>query len=252
MSVSALRATAFAASLAIALAPPCQAGEVLELARSYETTIAIAGAALPDHGVARARPGSADHELLDLGLPAEADLDALHQLADGSWLVSVDATTTIDGIVVDPAMIVRIDGGSASIEADLRAAGVPPGANVDALTMDGTALLLSFDITVALDGQTVGHDRLVRYDGVTFSAEPALAPAAPDLVAAHRLDDGRTLVAFATPGRIGGVDFDGRDVLLHDPDAGSWQLLERTDATLDALSARVLGDAIFQDGFEGV
>lgn len=250
MSARAYRAAAVAASLGMAAAPPGHAGEALELARSYETTVTAGLVALPDHAIARGRPGSAAVELVDLGLHPQVDLDALHQLDDGSWLVSVDAATTIDGIAVDPAMIVRINGGSASVEADLRAAGVPAGANVDALTMDGTALLLSFDITVTLDGHTIGNDRLVRYDGVAFSAEPPLAPAVPDLVAAHRLASGVLLLSFATPGNVGGLDVDGRDVLQHDPGAGSWQLLERAGAELDALSARLLGDDIFRDGFE--
>lgn len=100
-------------------------------------------------------------DALAAGVPAGTDLDAL--TADGDdLLLSFDTTVDLPGGPFDDEDLVRWDGSTFSLELDGEAAGVPPGADLDAAhrLINGN-LLLSFDT-----GGVVG--------GVTFADEDAL------------------------------------------------------------------------------
>lgn len=156
------------------------------------------------------------------GLPPGVAVDAYHDLGSGEVLFSTDATATLGTVTAAPEDVVRFDGSSYSLEFDGSAEGVPAGANVDAVTRDGSGdLVLSFDTTLTLDSVTYSDEDLTRFDGATFSSvldasaegfDPAL-----DLDAVqHRAGDVYAL-SFDGNGNHAGVDFADEDVVSFDP-----------------------------------
>jgi len=130
---------------------------------------------------------------------------------------------------------------------------VPAGTTVDALTSDGTDLLLSFNTTVMLSGETFDDADLVQVTptGFVLYLDSALAgvPAAMDLDAADVDADGIVYVSFDTGGNLSGIDFADEDMLSYDPGTGEWALVYDGDvqhadwaaADLDAVA--LVGDS---------
>lgn len=171
---------------------------------------------------------------LDVGpVPAAADVQATFDGGASDRLLSLDITTNLPGAgATGPADVARWDGATYAIEFDGAAAGVPPGARVDAVARaeDGD-LLLSFDVTVSLGGVVADDEDLVRFDAGTgafslfFDGSGAGVATGLDLDAAERLAaNGNLLVSFDTAGTVGGVTFSDEDVLEFDPVGGDWEL----------------------------
>ena len=179
-------------------------------------------------------------------LPASANLDGLHEVGDGTLLLSVDSWCQVGELLFGPADVVRWGNGRFSIVLDAEAVGLPDGVNVDAVSADGSDLLVSFDTSVTIDSIAFDDEDLLRWDGVTFtlaldgSAEGV--PEALDLDAAARLENGHLLLSFDGSGEIDGVVFDDEDVLEHQQhwvvhhDASEDLGPAWTAANLDALS----------------
>ena len=185
-------------------------------------------------------------------IPAETDLDAYSVRPNGDQLFSFDTTIVLPGgLTARPADVVRLSGGTYSIEFDAAARGVPIGVNVDAVAVYGSSLLLSFDVAVDIGAVHFDKEDLVRFDGVTFSMffDGSAAGIAPglDLDAADYLDcNDHLLVSFDGSGVVGGVAFDDEDVLEFDRVAtwemaydGSVQHAGWSSADLDAVHATV-------------
>jgi hypothetical protein len=156
------------------------------------------------------------------------NVDGYHLLPDGRQLLSFDTTVKLSAsLTAGPGDVVRFNGTSYALVFNAAANGVPRGANVDAVAMDGSDLLLSFDVTVSLPGGVTARPAdLVRFAGGVFTiyfdgAAAGLAPGL-DLDAADVLPNGRLLVSFDGSGVIGGVGFDDEDVLEHDRVSGTW------------------------------
>lgn len=168
------------------------------------------------------------------GLPPDAHVDAYALLGDGDQLLSFDTTVTLPGgVTAGPADVVRFSGATYEILFDAAAAGVPDGANVDAIATDAGDLLLSFDTSVRLSGTTFEDEDLVRYEPQAslflpyFTGADAGVPSELDLDGAQVIDALRLLVSFDGSGRIGGVDFNDDDVLEYDVGAGTWEIVYR-------------------------
>lgn len=163
-------------------------------------------------------------------LPVEASLSAFARAANGDALFSLDTTLDLGGVVARPGDVVRWDGASHSIEFDAAAAGVPHGASIDALGVDATDLLLSFDVTVELPaGVIVADEDLVRFDGASFSllfdGSAEGVPRALDLDGAvQRATDFVLLLSFDASGTVAGIAFDDEDVLAFDSTGPTWSL----------------------------
>ena len=101
---------------------------------------------------------------LELSVPGRPDLNAIHRLDDaGDWLFSVDAPSTLGGVllpggsIAEPRDLVHYDSaaGTYTLCFSGAAAGLAPWVNVDAVTIEGGdptcssgtggTLLLSFD-----------------------------------------------------------------------------------------------------------
>lgn len=195
-----------------------------------------------------------------LALPAAVDLSGLELSGDGGRLFSVDRTVLLDGVLVTRSDVGRLSAGVYSLAFDGSAEGIPAGAGIDALTLDGDELLLSFDTTVDFQAFVAFDEDLVRFDGVDFTLELDLsaqgAPVNLDLEAAHRLDDGTYLLSLSTHGDAGGVSFADEDVLGLDPSDSSWSMVfdgATVHAGLGPVAIDALATApedIFKDGFE--
>jgi hypothetical protein len=220
---------------------------------SPDITVELAGEIVTDEDVA-VDDQAGGIVRVDVGiLPDGTDLTAYHVLPTGDQLMAFDTTLTLGGTTLQRGDVVRFDGSNYTIEFDARGEGIPAGTHVDALTSDGTDLLLSFDTTVMLAGETLDDADLVQVTPIGFVLyfDSALAgvPVAMDLDAADVDADGVVYVSFDIGGNLGGVDFADEDMLSYDPGTGEWTLAYDGDALhanwaaadLDALA--LVGDS---------
>jgi len=202
----------------------------------------------------------------DIGtIPSNADLSLFHRYQSGDVLLAFDITVELPGAVVaHPFDVVRRSGSAYSIEFDGSAEGVPAGARLDALSVDGNGnLLMSFDTTIALPGLTAADEDVVLFDGndfsLVFDGSAAGLPSGVDLDALHFApDSGLLYLSFDIGGSIGGVNFNDEDLLVHNPAGASWGLAYNGSAEhaawsagdLDAAFVGFLAGFLFKDGFE--
>jgi hypothetical protein len=193
------------------------------------------------------------------GLPASADVNAMHGLPDGGVLFSLETTLELGGIVFRPNDVIRFDGESWSKALDGRAAGIPDGVGIDALAMSGENLLFSIDVGASLGGALAVTDAdIVAWNGAVFSmvllSGDAGIDAAADVDALHVDGQGRLLMSFDTAGQVGGINYRDEDLLMLDSSTWSMEIDNSAVAwqpvDLDAWSVVFLDDLLFIDGFE--
>lgn len=109
-------------------------------------------------------------------LPQGMQIDAIHKMdKPGHWLFSVEATVELppgSGAFFEPADVVRFDGANYSVFLKGSAAGIPTGANVDAVFLlggDPGSLILSFDVPTTIAAATFEPADLVRYGAGVFA-----------------------------------------------------------------------------------
>lgn len=201
-------------------------------------------------------PGLKAVELGDL--PDVSDVDAVHGLEDGSVLFSLESAVILAGTLYRPSDVIRYSGGIWSKEFDGRAAGIPDGVNVDAITRSGETLLLSLDVGAQIDTMVVSDADVIAFDGSGFSiflgaAETGLG-AEVDVDALHVDGEGRILVSLESSGNLNGFVYQDEDLLAWSQ--ASWSLQwDNSDpawipADLDAWSVVFINDSLFLDGFE--
>ncbi len=199
-----------------------------EVAYSPDHTVSIAGLTVNDENVVFQ---SASSVAVSAALPAissDAELSALTY--DGpDVLFTVDITSIIEGVTVEPRDVVRWDGLSVTTLLDGSAIGIPNGLKIDALTLSSSGnLLVSFDSTAQVGSVTAEDEDLVRlfpspllvFDGSAEGIDPSL-----DLNGAGYTSAGLGLLSFDGSGIVGGFDFDDEDILSWDPLTGSFALM---------------------------
>ncbi len=144
-------------------------------------------------------------------------------------LFSLDVTADLGGLIAYPGDVVRFDGAIYTLKFDASAEGVPDGTMTDAVAIVGSDLLLSFDTTVTLAGNTYDDEDLVRFDGSAFTlffdGSAQGVASGLDLDAAHYFESVSLLaLSFDGSGALGGVVFDDEDVLEYDAGSGSWSI----------------------------
>jgi hypothetical protein len=185
--------------------------------------------------------------------------------SNGGVLLSLDGPATLGGTFARGADLVLKSGATFSLAFDAGLAGIPPHVGLDAAARLGGKLLLSFDVAFQLGPLFIRPADVVEFDGATpvrkvLDASALGLPAQSNVDALHAVTADRLLVSFDTGGRIAGADlaFSDEDVLAFVPSGPTWSLhcamLSRSarwgPLDLDALSATVGGDALFNDGFE--
>lgn len=198
-------------------------------------------------------------------IPANAALTAFHRLENGDRLFALDTTVLLPGDqLLRPGDVGRFDGTDFTLEFDGQANGVPAGAGIDALTVGlGGKLIMSFDITLELDGAIIADEDLARFDGAGFNlffdASSKGVNSALDLDAVHlEPSSGQLLMSFNTGGSVAGTGFADEDLLLYDSLGSNWSLAFDGSAIdtawlaadLDATFAVLISDVIFYGGFE--
>jgi hypothetical protein len=202
-----------------------------DVSASPDVALALSGTTVRDGEIAYDDPAGGVFVALRDALPDGVDVDGYHADGPGALLFSTDVAVALPGgVVAAPEDVVLLSGGIWTIVFDGSAEGVPPDADVDALTRLGAdAFLLSFDTTVDLGGVVADDEDVVAFDGVGFglaldvsalAVSPAFDPAL-DVDALDARPDGGFALSFDGSGSAGGVAFDDEDVLLVDPLAPS-------------------------------
>jgi len=108
-----------------------------------------------------------------LTLPAGSDIDGMHHMDSGDWLLSFSFTTSLGGLTFEPEDVARYDpSGAYAMFFDGSLEGVPAGSNVDAVLLDRSdagPLVLSFDVPTTLGPLTYGSSDLVQFTAAGFT-----------------------------------------------------------------------------------
>jgi hypothetical protein len=183
------------------------------------------------------RPGDVSSDLdvvppalVDLGpLPDGADVIAYSALGADPLFVLGHTQTLPGGVTARPRDVVLWDGASYSIALEGAAFDFPDGVAIDAFSYDAVSdtFWFSFDTTVDYFGTLLRDADVV--DGATlglvFDSAAAGVPAGMDVDAVSQLPPTNdVLLSFDVGGTLGGVTFADEDVLLYDPDTGSFSL----------------------------
>jgi len=198
---------------------------------------------------------------IDLGLlPESADVDAVHALASGEILFSLETSIVLGDTLYRPSDVIRFNGSTWSMEFDGRTAGIPDGVNVDAIAMSDETLLLSLNVDALLGSTAYSDADVIAFDGVNFSifldASSVGIPTSSDVDALHVDDQGRVLVSLDDAGVLGGIHYRDEDLLAWaTPDwslefDGSADDAAWVPVDMDAWSIVFLDDNIFESGFE--
>lgn len=102
--------------------------------------------------------------------------------------------------------------------------------NIDALSSDSGAYLLSTSTDATINGIAVRDGDLVRWDPVTSStsvliSEDLFGGSDEDIDAAHLFNNGSLALSTTSTATLGGLTFRSRDVVLYDPVADLASLL---------------------------
>ena len=220
--------------------------DLVSVTYSPDITVLLGSRVVFDGEVVRERSDGFRRRLIAGGA---SDVDAFHRFADGSVLLSLEASTVANGRFARPADILAFGSGGVQTVLDSRSLGVPLGANADAVSIEPAtdALLISFDITVKLGDTVFADEDVILFNGQSFSmyfdASAAGIAEGLDLDGVHA-EHGLLLVSFDGSGRAGSVHFDDEDVLEYDEQAGSWSLAYDGSARFDGWKPGDL-DALF-------
>jgi hypothetical protein len=179
------------------------------------------------------------------GIPAGTNVSAYYPLSSTQTLLAIDTTSALptngsgETVTVTPKDVVSYNPATGFYSSLLYFTGasysVPPGVNIDAISMDGSGnLLLAFDTTIALP-QTGGGTLtakpadLVAFNGATytldFNSAAAGIPSGINLVGATMLPNTHLLLTMDESGSVGAIAFfTPTDVLEFDPGGSSWVL----------------------------
>ncbi len=233
-ALASMAGTVLLAMIVLAPAKARALSGLLDLVVSPDVTVDLSATVVADDQIAVDDLGGTATLSSFPGVPVAADLVAYHDAGSGEALLAFDIFVELPGsMTVRQGDVVRYDGVNYTLEFDADANGVPLGARVDAVTVVGPHLLLSYDITVSLAGVVAGDEDLVRWDGAVFSlffdGSAAGVAGGLDLDGAHRLPNNHLLLSFDGSGEVGSpaVSFADEDVLEYSPllpAASAWEL----------------------------
>lgn len=156
------------------------------------------------------RNASGVHNLA-LALNPSIGISAFFPTPDGYWLFSPDSTVNLSGTDYKTSDIVFYNGSAYSLYLGGTSIGMPEYTRIDALFLDASNLVFSFDAPVALGGTDYTQSDLVLYNGSTFvmywNAEAAGVPLSANIVGAARDAAGSLVVSFDVATTLGGVDY---------------------------------------------
>ncbi len=228
-------AVVWLAAALVGFAGPAAAEPAVALDGSPDITADLSGVVVDDAELGLDDLAGPVASLAFPGLDRAADVDAHGVDALGNDLISLDTAASVPAsgggsLFARASDVLRLVGGAYELAFDSAAAGVPAGADVDAVFALGDELFLSFDVAVDLGGGEVAADEdVVRWDGADLSlyadtSSLGVAPAA-DLDALHLVAaTGGIAASFDISGTVDGVSYDDEDLVFFDPGSGSWSL----------------------------
>lgn len=160
---------------------------------------------------------------LTLSIAGNPKLDGIHKMdRAGNWLFSVESANSLAGALAgadaDPRDVIRFDAGAGSYSFFFcgAVAGVPAGANLDAVYLDGGdggSLIASFDVPTTMGAFTFDPADLVRFVRTGAGCGNwALAAANPDFDASAAGTGIPTSVNMLDAERVGGLRIFSLDV----------------------------------------
>jgi len=226
----------FVAALLLGGLSSAAAADLESVTYSPDITVLLGSRTVVDHEVVRERGGNFRRRLI---AGSANDVDAFYRFEDGSALFSLEVATVANGQFVRPGDIVAASSEGVEIVLDSRELGVPEGANLDAVSaVPGfpDLLLLSFDITVKLDGQVFADEDIIMFGpgadgqnqfGMSLDLSQVGIDESLDLDALHIESVAPTFLymSFDGSGRVGNVSFDDEDVLEFDNEQQAWRLV---------------------------
>jgi hypothetical protein len=191
------------------------------------------------------------------------ELESFHYDLDRGALFGTvgHATKLLDGTTVTPRDILQL-GLSITLETSGEALGLPEGAKIDALYLDGGEWIVSLDRPTMVAGEIIRDSDLVRLMGggagveIVFSAVDQGLPIGLDIDGAHIKGDDIYL-SFDQAGRLPGLDFNDHSVIVYSTATETWRL--HHDAASEAgfpsfagmdVDALSITPEIFGDSFE--
>ncbi|HEV8628946.1 MAG TPA: hypothetical protein VGV61_01415 [Thermoanaerobaculia bacterium] len=155
-----------------AQAPPGAIDSVASVRGTYDTWLLSPLGPLPDESILWLSGQPANR--IDVGLAADADIDALEWISPTEIWFSVKDWTTVPfrrtRIAVHPADIMSWDGAAYNRVFNATLCGIAPGANADAVAalpnpfFGGTNVYISFDTTQLIQSQTVFDDEMAIFN----------------------------------------------------------------------------------------
>lgn len=199
-------------------------------------------------------------------LPANVELSGYDSDGTATYF-SVDITSVIEGVTVEPRDVARWDGFTVSIELDGDAAGIPNGVRVDAVALSPSdSLFISVDTSVNVAGMDVDDEDLfslspptLLFDGEKNEIDPSL-----DLNAAFFGTPEILVFSFDGAGSVGGIEFNDEDLVAFVIPLGLYELgntssgspsLEAIDVTAvpeAGFSVMLAGAVLFMAGKEAL
>ncbi len=197
----------------------------------------------------------------DLGALDSAGIDGFHRTGDGcgDTIYSVDTTIVVNSVAVLAADVFTATGVKVL---NSRAAGIPDGINVDAISRDPAScdLVISIDSTSSLGGTAYIPSDLIRWDGSIFSLYQATGFKA-NIDALHILSANRLLISIEDGGALPDINGFDDDVFEISTQGSAFQILafeaQMFDSSWQAADINALWavptpiiDFMFADGFE--
>ena len=200
--------------------------------------------------------------IADLGLPSAADIAALHYVNDTTVLFTLKSTAQVGSVTAKAGDVMQWNSGNITLVVSGAALGLSPATGVDALTLNGNALILSTDIADVVNGVSVTDSDLLTWsDGsptdLLLEQSVCGIPDDADLSGVHFMDTGHYLMTFSSTTVIAGIPSRRGDIMECNPNTNAVTLYRRfTDlgddwafVSIDAVSRSVIA-YIFKDGFE--
>ena len=208
---------------------------LLELSLSPDVTVSLGLTTVEDEDLAVSDLVGATSVNSFPNVPAGVDVIAHHRLGGGEHLIALDTAALLPGasstvVVARVGDVIRFDGSVYSIELAASTAGIPSGVAVDAISVDGSDLLLSFDRAVAVGNSTVNDEDLASWNGSSlslfFDGSAAGVVTSLDLDGAHWIPSVNSLLlSFDGSGIVDMLPFDDEDVLERDTGGATWEVV---------------------------
>jgi hypothetical protein len=233
-----------------------------ELRTGSDITATFGGTVVESNEVGIIDAGVVSPEVFT-AIPQGVEILAYHFDGSNTHYFSVSTAITLPGgsVVAESRDIVSYDGSTYSIALDGRAANIPAGVAVDAVSRISGQFVISFSSAVEISNSFYDRSDLVRFNSgfsMYWDASANNVDAGMNVDGVHILDSGRYVFSFDIGGSLNSISFQDEDLMLFTVAGSSWSMMFNAEssypawgaADLQAVYLTVGGNLIFKDGFE--